>query len=170
MTGLFFSPGYAGQCPMHISRYSMRALKTAEKRTASSLFTEEAYALNELMYKTSAGRKKTAGTRSQAGAFTSSLREASGPGKGGKKPGGPEDRAPEEKAFGVGLGLRPRPSHESCPEEERALPAQYRPALWQGDMESDALPGGTEPVQKRQGSVNERPERDLCQAAHRERE
>ena len=91
---------------MHISRYSMRALKTAEKRTASSFFTEEAYALNELMYKTSAGRKKTAGTRSQAGAFTSSLREASGPGKGGKKPGGPEDRAPKEKAFGEGRSLR----------------------------------------------------------------
>ena len=166
MTGLFFSPGYAGQCPMHISRYSMRALKTAEKRTASSLFTEEAYALNELMYKTSAGRKKTAGTRSQAGAFTSSLREASGPGKGGKKPGDRGGQGPR----GEGLGLRPRPSHESCPEEERALPAQYRPALWQGDMESDALPGGTEPVQKRQGSVNERPERDFCQAAQRERE
>lgn len=155
---------------MHISRHSMRALKTAEKRTASSLFTEEAYALNELIYKTSADQKKTTGTGSLAGAFASSLKEASGPGKGEKKPGGPEDRGPKEKAFGEGLGLRPRPSPALLSEEKSALPAQYRPALWQGDMESDALPGGTEPVQKRQGSVNERPERDLCQAAQRERE
>lgn len=124
---------------MHISRHSMRALKTAEKRTASSLFTKEAYALNELIYKTSAGRKKTAGTRSQAGAFTSSLREASGQGKGGKKPGNRGGQGPRGEGLWGRPELAPRPSPALLSEEESALPAPYRPALWQGDMESDAF-------------------------------
>ena len=77
----------------------------------------------------------------------------------------PEEKA-QRKAWACAHGL-PQPS---CQKRAAPHPALYRPALWQGDMESDALPGGTEPVQKRQGSVNERAERELCQAAQRERE